>query len=132
MQIKLTAEDASWSLREAAWNLEERLLWRGSDAARSRASRFVNRMGNLAVRFFIRLRLSMRQLVHGRLPRVTAGIRRTTEPAIRLVETKVVWPITDRWHEHGLIAMLLLGAWLGSRRAADASAVAEAPTPHPA
>lgn len=114
MQIRLTAEDAGWSLRETLWDLEERLLWRGSDAARSRLSRFANRMGNIALRFFIRFRLSVRQLVHGRLPRVTATIRRTTEPAIRLVETKVVWPITDRWHEHGLIARSGVVALVGA------------------
>ena len=104
MQIKITSEDAGWSLREAAWNLEERLLWRGSDAARSRVSRFVNRMGNLAVKFFIRQRLAVRRLLQGRMPRVVATTRRVTEPTVRVVETKLVWPITDRWHEHGLIA----------------------------
>jgi hypothetical protein len=114
MQIKITAEDAGWSLREAAWNLEERLLWRGSDAARSRASRFANRLGNIAVRFFIRLRLIVRGLVHGRLPRLGAGLRRLTEPVIRLAETKLVWPIVDRWHEHGLIARSSVVALVGA------------------
>ena len=114
MQIKITAEDASWSLREAAWNLEERLLWRGSDAARSRVRRFFSRIGDLIIRFFIRLRLAFRRLVHGRLPRVTAVLRRVTEPVVRLIETKVVWPLADRWHEHGLIARSGAVAALGA------------------
>ena len=48
MSIKDTAEDAGWSLRwtirEAAWNAEERLLWRGSDAARSAGERALTGM----------------------------------------------------------------------------------------
>jgi hypothetical protein len=32
--LALSAEDAGWSVREAAWGLEERVLWRGSDAAK--------------------------------------------------------------------------------------------------
>lgn len=46
MSIKLSAEDAGWQLRdvandarwgarEAAWTLQERVLWRGSDASRA-------------------------------------------------------------------------------------------------
>lgn len=101
MQIKLTAEDAGFSLREAAWNLEERLLWRGSDAARSRASRIANRMGNLAIRAFVRTRLAVRTLFNGPVRRLSRSV---AEPAQRLVETKLVWPVVDRWHEHGLIA----------------------------
>jgi hypothetical protein len=104
MQIKVTAEDASWSLREAVWNLEERLLWRGSDAARSRVRRLVTALKELIIRAFVRTRLAFRRLLHGRLPGVTGAVRRVTEPVLRLVETKLVWPITDRWHEHGLIA----------------------------
>jgi hypothetical protein len=30
----LSAQNAGWSIREAAWGFEERVLWRGSDAAR--------------------------------------------------------------------------------------------------
>src|SRR5687768_10624666 len=86
MQIKLTAEDAGFSLREAAWNLEERLLWRGSDAARSRASRFANRMGNLAIRAFVRTRLAVRTLFNGPLRRLSRSV---TVPAQRLIETKL-------------------------------------------
>jgi hypothetical protein len=34
MNIRVSAEDASWTIREAAWGLEERVLWRGADVAR--------------------------------------------------------------------------------------------------
>ena len=42
MNFRASAEDAGWSLREAAWDLEEQVLWRGSDSSRhalARASR---------------------------------------------------------------------------------------------
>ena len=35
MSIKLSAEDARWDVREAAWTFEERVLWRASDASRA-------------------------------------------------------------------------------------------------
>jgi hypothetical protein len=35
MQIRVSAEDAGWTIREAAWGFEERVLWRGSDATRA-------------------------------------------------------------------------------------------------
>ncbi len=34
MSFRVSAEQASWTIREAAWGFEERILWRGSDAAR--------------------------------------------------------------------------------------------------
>src|SRR2546421_4934680 len=34
MNFRASAEDAGWSVREAAWGLEERVLWRGSDTSR--------------------------------------------------------------------------------------------------
>jgi hypothetical protein len=34
-----TAEDAGWTIREAAWGIEERVLWRGSDATRGALGR---------------------------------------------------------------------------------------------
>jgi len=42
MNIRVSADQAGWSVREAAWGLEERVLWRGSDKTRDaleRASR---------------------------------------------------------------------------------------------
>jgi hypothetical protein len=37
--IRSSAQDAGWTLREAVWGVEERYLWRGSDAAREAAER---------------------------------------------------------------------------------------------
>jgi hypothetical protein len=39
MGLRVSADQAGWSVREAAWNLEERVLWRGSDAARAALDR---------------------------------------------------------------------------------------------
>jgi hypothetical protein len=42
MNLRVSADQAGWSIREAAWGFEERVLWRGSDAAETalrRASR---------------------------------------------------------------------------------------------
>lgn len=50
MSIKLSADDARWEIREAAWSFEERVLWRASDASRSalrRALRVVAPMQRL-------------------------------------------------------------------------------------
>src|SRR5262245_36660102 len=33
MNLRVSADQAGWSVREAAWDFEERVLWRGSDAA---------------------------------------------------------------------------------------------------
>jgi hypothetical protein len=34
VNLKVSAEDASWTVREAAWGVEEKVLWRGSDATK--------------------------------------------------------------------------------------------------
>jgi hypothetical protein len=34
MNLRISAEDAGWTVREAAWGFEERVLWRGTDATR--------------------------------------------------------------------------------------------------
>src|SRR3954447_17632011 len=39
MNFRASAEDAGWSVREAAWGLEENVLWRGSDATRDAVAR---------------------------------------------------------------------------------------------
>ncbi|MFL5898802.1 MAG: hypothetical protein ACJ76D_10155, partial [Solirubrobacterales bacterium] len=39
MNLRVSAEDASWTIREAAWDLEERVLWRGSDVTRRALAR---------------------------------------------------------------------------------------------
>jgi hypothetical protein len=39
MKIRVSADQAGWSIREAAWDFEERVLWRGSDAAQAALDR---------------------------------------------------------------------------------------------
>ena len=39
MNIRVQAEDAGWTIREAVWGIEERYLWKGSDAGRRALSR---------------------------------------------------------------------------------------------
>jgi hypothetical protein len=39
MNIRISAEDAGWTIREAAWGLEEKVLWRGSDVTKGALSR---------------------------------------------------------------------------------------------
>ena len=39
MNIRVSAEDASWTIREAVWGLEEKYLWKGSDAGRRAIAR---------------------------------------------------------------------------------------------
>ena len=50
MTIRVSADQAGWTIREAAWGLEERVLWRGSDATREaleRASRAISPLQRL-------------------------------------------------------------------------------------
>jgi hypothetical protein len=35
MNIRVSADNAGWSIREAAWGLEEKVLWRSGDATRN-------------------------------------------------------------------------------------------------
>jgi hypothetical protein len=39
MNVRVSADQAGWSIREAAWGFEERVLWRGSDATRAAMER---------------------------------------------------------------------------------------------
>ena len=39
MKFRVSAQDAGWTIRETAWGLEERVLWRGSDATRGALGR---------------------------------------------------------------------------------------------
>ena len=39
MRLRVQAEDAGWTIREAAWGVEEKVLWRGSDATRNALER---------------------------------------------------------------------------------------------
>jgi hypothetical protein len=47
MNIRVSTEDAGWTIREAAWGFEERVLWRGSDATRRALERTARAMGPL-------------------------------------------------------------------------------------
>jgi cell pole-organizing protein PopZ len=44
VNLRVHAEDAGWSIREAAWGIEENVLWRGSDATRSALERAGHRL----------------------------------------------------------------------------------------
>jgi hypothetical protein len=86
MNIKVSAEDASWSIREAVWDFEERYLWRSSAAARETAWGIEERVlwrGSDAARW--------------------AGSRlaRPLRPLQRVIETKVTWPIADALRQSG-------------------------------
>ena len=70
MSIKLSAEDARWGIREAAWTVEERVLWRASDTSRAALQRAL----------------------------------RAVSPLQRLIQTKLVWPLTDRLDDYGVVA----------------------------
>jgi hypothetical protein len=39
MSIRVSADQAGWTIREAAWGFEERVIWRGSDATRAALER---------------------------------------------------------------------------------------------
>ena len=39
MNLRIEAEDAGWTIREAAWGLEEKVLWRGSDVTHDALAR---------------------------------------------------------------------------------------------
>jgi hypothetical protein len=47
MNLRVSAEDASSTIREAAWGFEERVLWRGGDAARGAVERAGDAMAPL-------------------------------------------------------------------------------------
>src|SRR3954452_7956069 len=47
MNIRVSANPAGWSIREAAWGLEERVVWRGSDVTRVALERASDRIAPL-------------------------------------------------------------------------------------
>jgi hypothetical protein len=47
MNIRVSADRAGWSIREAAWDFEEGVLWRGSDVARGALDRASDRLAPL-------------------------------------------------------------------------------------
>jgi hypothetical protein len=102
MNIKASAEDAGWTIREAAWELEERLLWRGSDAA----SRVLGAREEATDRA-----LDLAEEAAFRASRAVA-------PLQRLIQTKVTWPLSDALRERGTAARA------GIATAAAATAIA--------
>jgi hypothetical protein len=42
MNIRVSADHAGWSIREAVWGFEERVLWRGSDVTRGAMDRLTH------------------------------------------------------------------------------------------
>jgi len=112
VSIKHSADDARWGIREAAWNVEERVLWRASDASRAALQRAL----------------------------------RAVAPLQRLIQTKLVWPLSDRLDDHGAgtrTALATLGVTAalgagaagaitaGSDQATPAAAAAQALVPQP-
>jgi hypothetical protein len=88
MSIRTSAETAGWSIREAAWDLEERVLWRGSDAARDVLER-----GRPAAE-------RARDLAEEAADRAQEAV----EPLQRLVQTKLTWPLGDALRERSMAA----------------------------
>ncbi|HKH23534.1 MAG TPA: hypothetical protein VKA88_07925 [Solirubrobacterales bacterium] len=39
MKLRVSAQQAGWTIREVAWDFEERVLWRGSDATQEKLDR---------------------------------------------------------------------------------------------
>jgi hypothetical protein len=102
MNIRTSAEDAGWSIREAAWDLEERVLWRGSDAA----GRVRERVEPAAER--------ARDLAEEAADRAQEAVA----PLQRLIQTKLTWPLADAVRERGTAARA------GIATAAAATAIA--------
>jgi hypothetical protein len=74
MNIRVSAEDASWTIREAAWGLEERVLWRGSDFTRGALSRAGRSIQPLQRLIQTRLTWPVADALNGRGRRTRAAI----------------------------------------------------------
>jgi hypothetical protein len=120
MNIRNSADQAGWSIREAAWGLEERVLWRGSDAA----GRALERGGETA----------------GRARKAAQHAARRAQEAIaplqRLIQTKLTWPLADALRERGTaaragIAATAVAAAVAAGVAGASLAPDSAPTPSP-
>ena len=121
MNLRSSADQAGWTIREAAWQLEERVLWRGSDAA----GRAKERGGEAA----------------GRARTVAEQAARRAQEAVaplqRLIQTKLTWPLADAFRERSAAARA--GITAGVAAVAVAAGVAGAtigtpsqPTDNPA
>jgi hypothetical protein len=74
VNIRVSAEDAGWTIREAAWGLEERVLWRGSDVTRGALGRAGRAMQPLQRLIQTRLTWPVADVLHERSGRTRAAI----------------------------------------------------------
>jgi hypothetical protein len=134
MNIRLQAEDATWTLREAAWGLEERLLWRGRDAAHQAAESAAFKGHRVFRRIGRRLRGVAARV--GRPARaLIARAGRATEPVQRTVQTRLSWPLADAlgqagWPARAAVAISAAGVALAAAAAGALIAPKPVPAPH--
>ena len=74
MNLRVHAEDAGWSIREAAWGIEENVLWRGSDATRSALERAGRRLAPLQRLIQTRITWPIEDALSGRSRRTRVAI----------------------------------------------------------
>jgi hypothetical protein len=74
VNIRVSAEDATWTLREAAWGLEEKVLWRGSDAAQRALDRAQRSTAPLQRLIETKLAWPLADALRGRGTAARAGI----------------------------------------------------------
>jgi hypothetical protein len=74
MNLRVSAEDAGWSIREAAWSFEERVLWRGSDASREALERAGRILAPLQKLIQTRLTWPLSDALRARRPRTRAAV----------------------------------------------------------
>jgi hypothetical protein len=74
VNVRASAEDATWTLREAAWGLEEKVLWRGSDAAQRALDRAQRSTAPLQRLIETKLAWPLADALRGRGTTARAGI----------------------------------------------------------
>jgi hypothetical protein len=111
VRIKASAEDTGWNIRETAWGLQERVLWRGSDAARAARSSLMFRTWRATSAARKRLAPLARRLAREGAAAARL-VARGFEPLQRLVQSKIVWPLSDRLDDHGPLARTLFAVIL--------------------
>jgi hypothetical protein len=74
MNIRVQAEDASWTIREAAWGFEEKYVWKGTDAGRRALGRAGRTMEPLQRLIQLRLTWPVADALNGRSRRTRGAI----------------------------------------------------------
>jgi hypothetical protein len=74
VNLKVSAETAGWTVREAAWGLEEKVLWRGSDAAQRALDRAQRSTAPLQRLIETKLTWPLADALRGRGTAARAGI----------------------------------------------------------